>query len=187
MRFDLQIATDDNDGYFKEVLNRANTLYKSVFNPEDEMLIIIADSKRTKKRNKIRANNYIFKQIENLNREHIGYFKLKNLYSFSEPNDYFEFNVAVIKCISKQLNQTNIFKEIAYRDFNLMRNNVGLERVFFINVEKKIIFNMYDDRGLDIIASDKESLRHLYVEHNDLILDYNRKEIDNLFDIKNIE
>lgn len=181
MRFDLQIETDDTDVYFKEVLNRANILYNSIFNPNDEILVLIADGKITKKRNRIRANNYFFKQIENLNRKNISYFKLKNLYSLLEPSDYYEFNVAVIKCNANQVNQLNILKEKAYGDFNIMRNSVSRKEVFFINLNKKIMFNMYDDRGLDIIASDKEILRHLYIKHNNLILDYNRKEIDSLF------
>ncbi len=184
MRFDLQIAADDNDVYFKEVLNRANTLYKGVFNPKDKILIIIADCKRAKKRNKIRPYNYIFKQIENLNREDITYLKMKSLYSLLDSDEHHEFNVAIINSLAEQVNQIKIFKEIAHKDFSYRQSKIRGKEVFFINIEKKIIFNMYDDRGLDIIASNKESLRHLYMKHNDLILDCNRNEINNLFVFK---
>ncbi|MCM3639930.1 DUF3885 domain-containing protein [Priestia aryabhattai] len=44
-----------------------------------------------------------------------------------------------------------------------------------------MIFHLYDDRGCDILASNKESIRFLYEEYNNWILDYNREEIDLLF------
>ncbi|MEH6930498.1 DUF3885 domain-containing protein, partial [Priestia megaterium] len=53
--------------------------------------------------------------------------------------------------------------------------------IYFINLSKKMIFHLYDDRGCDILASNKESIRFLYEEYNNWILDYNREEIDLLF------
>ncbi|MED3931645.1 DUF3885 domain-containing protein [Priestia megaterium] len=38
-----------------------------------------------------------------------------------------------------------------------------------------------DDRGCDVLASSKESIRFLYEEYNNWILDYDREEIDLLF------
>jgi hypothetical protein len=39
---------------------------------------------------------------------------------------------------------------------------------------------MYDDRGVDIITSDVETLRQIYTRFNDWILEFNRKEIDKM-------
>lgn len=47
--------------------------------------------------------------------------------------------------------------------------------------DKKLTFQMYDDRGLDVIAADKEILRPIYKKHNDLILGYDRERIDKQF------
>ena len=52
------------------------------------------------------------------------------------------------------------------------------EQIFIINIDKRLIFNMYDDRGLDIIAKDKETLRPLYRKFNDWILDCDREKIN---------
>jgi hypothetical protein len=41
--------------------------------------------------------------------------------------------------------------------------------------------HMYDDRGLDVIASGKESLRTIYHAFNPWILDYDRGRIDQVF------
>lgn len=53
--------------------------------------------------------------------------------------------------------------------------------IYFINLTKKVIYHLYDDRGCDILAADKETIRFLYEEYNDWILDYDRDEIDTLF------
>jgi hypothetical protein len=44
---------------------------------------------------------------------------------------------------------------------------------------------MYDDRGLDIIAADKETLRPIYLTFNNWILEHDRKEIDKQFENEN--
>lgn len=41
---------------------------------------------------------------------------------------------------------------------------------------------MYDDRGLDLIAADKESLRSIYEKYNDWILDNDIEQIQKLFE-----
>jgi len=40
---------------------------------------------------------------------------------------------------------------------------------------------MYDDRGLDIIASDKDTLSPIYTKHNDWLLDYDRARMEEIF------
>jgi len=56
------------------------------------------------------------------------------------------------------------------------------EEVFFINIENHVIFHLYDDCGLDIIAKEKQVLRDLYLRYNEWILDYDRRRIDLIFD-----
>ncbi|EOQ30592.1 DUF3885 domain-containing protein [Bacillus cereus group sp. RP37] len=60
-------------------------------------------------------------------------------------------------------------KEISYPD------------VFLINATKDIIMFMYDDRGCEVIAKNKETIRNLYEKYKKWILDYERESIDNLF------
>ena len=43
---------------------------------------------------------------------------------------------------------------------------------------------MYDDRGLDVIATNKEILKPLYIEFNDWILEVNREKIDDIMSEK---
>ncbi|MGG4345117.1 DUF3885 domain-containing protein [Paenibacillus lautus] len=55
------------------------------------------------------------------------------------------------------------------------------QSVFFINKDKDIVFNMYDDRGCIIYSKTKEQLRHLYVKYNDWIVNYWRDYFNRLF------
>nr|WP_255408182.1 DUF3885 domain-containing protein [Sporosarcina sp. P3] len=43
------------------------------------------------------------------------------------------------------------------------------------------MYHLYDDRGCDIIAADKESIRYLYEQYSDWILDYDKREVDKVF------
>jgi hypothetical protein len=53
--------------------------------------------------------------------------------------------------------------------------------LYFFSMNKKTGFRIYDDRGCDIWANDKEQLRPIYQKLNDWILDYDRPEIDKIF------
>ena len=82
----------------------------------------------------------------------------------------------VIHTEVSEVNYKRILSRLVYLDFGF----AGPE-VYFVNKTKNIIFNLYDDRGLDIIASEKKDLKNTYQKFNNWILDYDRKQIDALF------
>lgn len=184
LRFDLQVGKTNTDEYFEEVTRRASTIFQTVFDNSDNAFMIFMDYKY--KRRKIRFSNYTFKQIDNLQKTEINYSKELRLY---DPDDKFDIrNIAIIKLTANRINYRNIIKAIAYTDFpprqpRLDQNGflTGKE-IYFVNLDKKLIFHMYDDRGLDIISSGKESLLPIYKKHNDWILDYDREQIDRQFE-----
>uniref|UniRef100_UPI0040259956 DUF3885 domain-containing protein n=1 Tax=Eubacterium sp. TaxID=142586 RepID=UPI0040259956 len=55
------------------------------------------------------------------------------------------------------------------------------QNTYFINSTDSILFHLYDDRGLDVVAKNKSSLESIYKNYNDWILDYDRERIDSLF------
>ncbi len=80
----------------------------------------------------------------------------------------------------RDLNIDNLISAIANRTIgNEVRNIVG--DIFLVNANKHIIFYLYDDRGLDIIAKNKESLKGIYAQYNDWILDFDRERIKEIF------
>ena len=53
--------------------------------------------------------------------------------------------------------------------------------IFLINAKKDIVMFMYDDRGCEVIAKNKEIIRDSYKKYKEWIPDYERESIDNLF------
>ncbi len=182
LRFDLQKGEPDTESYFKEVVYRATELFEKTFNENDKIVFYLIDYKWKKR--KIRFSNYCFKQIKGLLKEDVFYSTVKGLY---EPEDKLDIrNIAQIKVTRGIINYENIFTAIANKDFSRepgldKYGFLGSKEVFFINYDKQIIFHMYDDRGLDIVSSNIESLRPAYTKFNSWILECNRNEIDDKF------
>lgn len=184
LRFDLQIGNTDTEEYFQEVTRRASTIFQSAFENSDQIFLVFMDYKY--KRRKIRFSNFTFKQINNLLKTEVSYSKEKRLY---EPDDKFDIrNIAIVKTTTNKINYKNILTAIGHSDFPLRQPRLDengpfmAKEVYFINIDKELIFYMYDDRGLDIISTDIEAIRPIYKKHNDWILDYDRKQIDKLFE-----
>lgn len=181
LRFDLQSGDTSTDEYFEEVTRTASTIFQTAFANSDHVYLVLLDWKY--KRRKIRFGNFTFKQINKLRKAEVYYSKEKGLYY---PDD--NYDVAIIKLTSDRINFKNIFTAIGHSDFPPRQPRLDNSRfltskeVYFVNIENKLIFHMYDDRGLDIIATDKETLRSIYEKHNDLILGYDRERIDKQFE-----
>lgn len=177
------IGDTNTNEYFQEVINRASTIFQTAFDISDQVFLVYMDCKY--RRRKIKFSNFIFKQIDNFKKTEVSFLKEKRLY---EPDDKFDIqNVAIIKLTADRINHKNILTAIGNSDFPprqpRLDNNGFLtnKEVYFVNINKKLIFHMYDDRGLDLISADREILRPIYKRHNDWILDYDRKQIDKQF------
>jgi hypothetical protein len=75
-----------------------------------------------------------------------------------------------------------IFEAIANADH--ARSPAISSRVYLINPDTNVVFYMYDDRGLDLLAPQKSTLLPFYEDFNTWILDYNRARIDRTFSDK---
>ena len=185
LRFDLQVGQTDTENYFKEMIRRVSDLFETSFDKANNIFFVLVEYKHKKR--KIRFGNYAFRQVQNLDKSEINYFKVKRLY---EDNQLDYRNIAVIKITVDRLNYNNIFSAIGNSDFMARQprlDNVPFssKEIYFINVDKKLIFQMYDDRGVDIISSDIETLRPIFIKHNNWILDYDRNQIDKHFESQN--
>ncbi|WP_114781804.1 DUF3885 domain-containing protein [Botryobacter ruber] len=169
LRFDLQVGDTNTEEYFKEVNKRSTALFKASFSETDRVFIVLYQYKI--KRSKIMFSNYAFQQIAEIKKSEVDYSIVSQLY---EPDDV--WNRAIAKVTIERINYANILKAIANTDFS--RDPKINSQVFFMNLDKMLVFNMYDDRGLDIVAKDIETLRPIYTEFNAWILDYDRNVID---------
>jgi len=177
LRFDLQVGETNTNEYFEEVVRRAALLFEAAFDPSGTVYLMLRDYKW--RRRKIRFSNYCFKQISDLTKTEVSWSKIRNLYG----NEGDIFNVAVLKLKAQRINYRNILTAIANTDFsprNPRFKFMGSVEIYFINRTQNLIFHMYDDRGLDIIATDIESLKPIYTKFNNWILSANREQIDEM-------
>lgn len=183
LRYNLQHGVPGTEMYFEEVVNRATQLFEATFMRDDRTLFYLMDYRL--KRRKIRFSNYCFKQIDGLLKENVAYSLVKGLYDDGYGLDI--KNIAQVEVSRHRIDHRKIFAAIANKDFSRLPGLdhygfLGSKEVFLINLDNNIIFHMYDDRGLDIISAEIDSLRSVYKENNHWILNCNKDEIDAKFE-----
>ncbi|HEX8348611.1 MAG TPA: DUF3885 domain-containing protein [Hymenobacter sp.] len=176
IRFDLQADfSTDRDTYFQEVIRRAVLLFHDIFQPEDAVLVVHQQWKG--KRFRIRRSSYLFRQL-NLPKAALIFQKIANPYpKIFQPG---RWNRVCASTTVAAIPYANIFRAISYQN-SPPRKPVVYGDIYFLNQRTGVIFNMYDDRGIDIIAPNPEVLRSIYERQYDLILDYDRQQIEDVF------
>ncbi|MEO9635844.1 MAG: DUF3885 domain-containing protein [Parasphingorhabdus sp.] len=71
--------------------------------------------------------------------------------------------------------------------WNCIAEDMGVEPyaewadIHFVDFDKRMIVHVYDDRGMDVIAMDKGTIKPFYSKFNDWLLDYDREKMDQQF------
>lgn len=185
IRFELGLDYDvkhayENSPYLKGVYKKAITLFKSLHSPKDDIYIVVdvndfADSKSFKHKLNIFSKYIKEKSVLSKLQHHII------PYIFPEDNEGGTFSTHrfVLKCKTSDIEFIPMIKAISNKDMGLKPSII--HRVYFINVNKDTIFHVYDDRGCDLLATLPDTIREVYEEYGDWILDFNRNEIDKVF------
>ncbi|NVO85106.1 DUF3885 domain-containing protein [Hymenobacter sp. P5252] len=103
--------------------------------------------------------------------------RLANRTRFADTRQLVRFTV---QRLAAHIPHQQILQAISHQDFP-GRSPQLQDDIFFLNLRSKLILQMYDDRGLDLIGPDVETIQPLYQNYNDWILDYDRAAIDTLF------
>jgi hypothetical protein len=187
IRFEISPPTLSNNEkeFFEQAFNRSITLFKKVFEGADEIFFVTNV-------NTVKKDLYIQKRPLNVYKKYVK--DKQRLYqlqyqSLVNGNHDEEDDIThqyVLQCKNNDIKYAQLLKAICYEDFlhpsTILKNNQQSGyNIYFVNMTRKIIFHLYDDRGCDVLAADKETIRFLYEQYNGWILDYDRKEIDILF------
>ncbi|PFW72000.1 hypothetical protein COL23_26245 [Priestia aryabhattai] len=172
----------------KQAFHRSITLFHKVFEEEDEILFVTDVHTMNKDLFlQKRPLNVYLKYIKDKKRLYqLNHHRLPSVFQDEDEDDQSLTHRFVLSCKKTELRYVQLLQAINYEGFahpsTIMKSNPqsGYD-IYFINLSKKMIFHLYDDRGCDILASNKEPIRFLYEEYNNWILDYNREEIDLLF------
>ncbi|UOQ55236.1 DUF3885 domain-containing protein [Hymenobacter cellulosivorans] len=164
-----------NEAYFREVNHRASTLFHAAFQPDDELVLVY--QKSAYKRGRIKTTDFLLRQLGILRSEALIK-KIANPYRHLWPFGkwvrlYFSTSASAVPFPS-------IAAAIANQDF---RDRAPAIRgdVFLLNLSRGLLFHLYDDRGLDILAADKATLQPLFETYNSWLLDYDRARVEETF------
>lgn len=164
LRFELG-AGPKGENYFKTAVRRAVKLFETAMRKNDEILVVYVEYKNVRKLHK---NSYLFKNIKDLDQSTVEYERYVDSYD-EEEDDEIVFTRAVIKTTPDKIEHTNILTAISNTDFASRRPQIG-GSVYFINTTRDLIYFMYDDRGLDIIATEATPLAEIYHKFESWVL-----------------
>ncbi|NUU61108.1 DUF3885 domain-containing protein [Paenibacillus agri] len=167
--------------YFETVKKRSETLFESVFSESSELYIV-------RKTYEPQAPYEVFNPGVDVFAEYVDSAIINKVVCFENKPDYDEDTNQLtgysksfsLLCCLEHIDYKGILKAISYSEFP-SKGNYIFDRIYFIHTKKNIVFHMYDDRGLDIVAIRSENLMNLFNEFNDWILDYDREKIERTF------
>ncbi|WP_439108522.1 DUF3885 domain-containing protein [Alkalihalophilus lindianensis] len=189
IRFEISmpwVEHEDKDN-LQQINERTVTIFNKVFNQEDEIFLItdihceksetFLQKRPTKVYQKYIKNKETVRKLQHT--------ILPSVFLEEDGEDYAEMvtHRFVLSCKKKDIRYKALLTAISYEDFphpeqilkGFPRNGID---IYLVNITKKMIYHLYDDRGCDVIASNKEDLYSLYQDCNDWILDYDRDEIE---------
>lgn len=193
IRFEISmpwVEHEDKDN-LQQISERSVTIFNKVFNQEDKIFLItdihcekndtFLQRKPTKVYQKYIKNKETVRKLQHR--------VLPSVFLDDEDGeDYAEMvtHRFVLSCKKSDIRYKALLTAISYEDFphptQILKGFPRHESdIYLVNITKKMIYHLYDDRGCDVIASNKEDLYSLYQDCNDWILDYDRDEIDKRF------
>ncbi|MCU5436309.1 DUF3885 domain-containing protein [Bacillus mobilis] len=182
-------STDDiNMEYFSQLYTYNKYLFEDIFSKEDEVFLVTNvyrfKKESVKNSQKINVYNRFIKKRDL--KFQIRQETLPFLFEDEEANLYCTYQFS-LKCFASDIKYKQLIQAANHEDFPGLYPRFGRKKeisypdVFLINVTKDIIMFIYDDRGCEVIAKNKETIRNLYEKYKKWIPDYERESIDNLF------
>lgn len=170
----------ENRSYLENVYKRAISLFKSIHSSSDDIYIVVDVNDFGNRKVSKRKLNIYSKYVK----EKEILFKLQHdtiPYIFPEDDEDGKYSTHrfSLKCKTSDFKYIPMLKAICNQDIGV-RPSI-FHRVYFINISKNTVFHVYDDRGCDLLANSLDSIRDIYEEYNELILDYDRDEIEAVF------
>ncbi|MCU4769404.1 DUF3885 domain-containing protein [Bacillus toyonensis] len=188
-KYQIVEGTDDlNMEYFSQLYTYNKYLFEDIFLKED-VVFIVANVYRFKKENiktpqKINIYNKYIKKRDLKFR--IRQETLSFLFEDEEADLYCTSQFS-LKCLAEDIKYEPLIQAVNHEDFPNLYPRFGRKKEFFypdvflINATKDIVMFIYDDRGSEVIAKNKEIIRGLYEKYKEWIPDYERESIDSLF------
>ncbi|MDQ0271383.1 DUF3885 domain-containing protein [Cytobacillus purgationiresistens] len=164
-----------NKEMFKVVYSEVLAIFHALFSEEDKILLVAQVYKKEGGKHK---------RLKVFNRR-LKNWKLKYRIEASTLPDLTEEGETIqrfsLTCKKQDLRYIQIIQAACHEDFHKLTPAFGREYrypdVFFMNVSKKLIFFIYDDRGCEVVAADGGTLLPVYENFKKLVGEYDRERI----------
>ncbi|WHY31541.1 DUF3885 domain-containing protein [Bacillus wiedmannii] len=181
-------GTEDlNMQYFSQLYTYNKYLFEDIFLKEDEVFLVTNVYRFKKENVKNPQKINIYRRV--IHNRDLKYHIRQEIipFLFEEEEDLYctyQFSLKYFACDIKYM---PLIQAANHEDFPGLYPRFGRKKeisypdVFLINVTKDIIMFIYDDRGCEVIAKNKETIRNLYEKYKEWIPDYERESIDKVF------
>ncbi|MDF2606283.1 MAG: hypothetical protein K0S34_473 [Bacillales bacterium] len=177
IRFELGLEVLEGKEYFNEIYHRVISIFNYLFNKDDTIVLVATVSNHIDYKGKELPNIRRFlnnkKLIYGLNCKKVPY-------EYDEDDTEWETTIYSLIAKKEDIRLAYLFKAIYNKDFGYKPKING--NLYLLNLTKNTLLHMYDDRGCDVHSLDKVSLLPLYHKFRMWILDYNRIQIDHIFE-----
>lgn len=184
IRFELGVPYRgvDDPKYFLTVQLRAKTIFEALFDEQDEVIVLVKRFTYVEPYSAYNVGDSLFssKYIKGDLDARIQLYEESPVYDEDDGSLVGYSQTFYIQCLRSEVAYSSIIRAIGNQDFAI--RPFITDSVFFINPVRHTIFFMYDDRGLDVIANNKNELQPLYTIFNNWILDYDRERIIGIFE-----
>lgn len=188
-KYQFKEGTDEyNMDYFKQLYQYNKEVFHDIFSKKDTVFLVtnVYRFKKGKMKNPQKINIYNRFIKKSALKFHIRQETLRFLFE-DEESDLFCTYQFSLKCLAGDIKHEPLIQAANHEDFPGLYPRFGSKKeisypdVFLINATKDIIMFIYDDRGCEVIAKNKEIIRGLYEKYKEWIPDYERESIDDLF------
>lgn len=173
-----------NKRRFDRVYGQAQTLFNELFSHEDELVLVTNVYRMKDSKDKNRPFKVYKRGLKN--KELLYQLNVRHLpYLVDEEGEMYTAQYW-LKCRTRELSSSYLIQAACNEDFPLKPNFRSSKRrnypdVFFVNLTRNALFFIYDDRGCEVIAEDRETLRPLYEKNQEWVDEHSLKDAQNLF------
>ena len=170
LRFELGVYDlDDTAEYVQSAKDRGRRIWDTAFDHEDEVLVIFDTTPDMALKQELKTC-----QLQRIRAQGICPIPGKDT-ADEEPTFFYRH---LYRAAAKDVPFDAILKRIVEEQTITGGTWRYESAVYFYNRTKKLLFHPYHDRGADLIGPDRETLRPYYTSLNDLLLDWNRGDMD---------
>jgi hypothetical protein len=181
---DVDLWLDDVGGrcnrrYFEMAVHRARQVFDTAFSPTDELSVVYQVFSNGRRR--ISKNCYVLGQIHASATARVKFSKHRDLDSYNLRRQRQHVRRATVSGLVKgDLNIRNLLLAVVNQDFGSRYPSIS-GKCYFVNHTTGLVLHLYDDRGMDVVAQTRATLLPVYEAHNDLLLNWDRARMDELF------